>query len=103
MNGVVAVSRAIGDPSQKKFIIAEPEVVETPMSSSSDYLILATDGLWSVVNENQVAAALEPCRGNLKLGCRALIDLALAHNSVDDIGVLILRISTLIEQDSRRV
>ena len=55
--GVLMVSRAFGDRTVKRFISATPEVETVQLGDDDDFLILASDGLWDVVS-NQDAVAL---------------------------------------------
>ncbi|XP_017770293.1 PREDICTED: protein phosphatase 1E-like [Nicrophorus vespilloides] len=55
VNGQLAVSRAIGDAEYKPFVIAVPEVREIPLSGSEDFIILACDGLWDFLSEEDAA------------------------------------------------
>ena len=49
VNGSLAISRAIGDPHMKEWIICEPEIRKLPLTSDCDFLIMASDGLWDKV------------------------------------------------------
>lgn len=51
--GVLAMSRAIGDRYLKPSIIADPEVVFFPRAKEDECLILASDGLWDVVTNEE--------------------------------------------------
>ncbi|XP_010913717.1 probable protein phosphatase 2C 76 isoform X2 [Elaeis guineensis] len=51
--GVLAMSRAFGNRLLKQFVVAEPEIQEQEVNDELELLILASDGLWDVVpNEN---------------------------------------------------
>lgn len=49
VDGQLAVARAFGDRSLKKHLSSEPDVVEEPIDENTDFLILASDGLWKVM------------------------------------------------------
>lgn len=55
--GMLAMSRAIGDHFLRPFVIADPECTVVERSPDDEVLVLATDGLWDVFN-NQDATAL---------------------------------------------
>lgn len=58
MGGVVPVSRAFGDKLLKQYVVADPEIKEVVVDSSLEFIILASNGLWQVVtNEEAVAIA----------------------------------------------
>ncbi|WCJ39473.1 Protein phosphatase 2C family protein [Euphorbia peplus] len=51
--GVLAMSRSIGDRYLKPWIIPEPEVMFIPRARDDECLILATDGLWDVMTNDE--------------------------------------------------
>eukprot|EP00955_Chlamydomonas_euryale_P010011 107421-Chlamydomonas_euryale.AAC.8 len=54
VGGVLAVSRAFGDKPLKQFVISTPHVREDMLSRDDEFLILASDGVWDVIN-NEVS------------------------------------------------
>ncbi|KAG2663384.1 hypothetical protein I3843_16G028100 [Carya illinoinensis] len=52
--GVLAMSRSIGDRYLKPWIIPEPEVMFLPRAKDDECLILASDGLWDVMTNEEV-------------------------------------------------
>ena len=66
VEGVLAVTRAFGNNAMKAVINAEPEVVAHRLAPSDEFLIIASDGVWDMVsNEDAV-------RGRVAALCRAL-------------------------------
>uniref|UniRef100_A0A6A7GA39 Protein phosphatase 2C-related protein n=1 Tax=Hirondellea gigas TaxID=1518452 RepID=A0A6A7GA39_9CRUS len=53
VNGILAVSRAIGDHMLKPAVSAEPTVSRTELTSADRFLILACDGLWDVMSDQE--------------------------------------------------
>ncbi|KAJ0031483.1 hypothetical protein Pint_13746 [Pistacia integerrima] len=51
--GVLAMSRSIGDRYLKPWIIPEPEVMFIPRAKEDECLILASDGLWDVMTNEE--------------------------------------------------
>eukprot|EP01114_Cavostelium_apophysatum_P016202 TRINITY_DN4554_c0_g1_i1.p1 TRINITY_DN4554_c0_g1~~TRINITY_DN4554_c0_g1_i1.p1 ORF type:complete len:489 (+),score=113.27 TRINITY_DN4554_c0_g1_i1:368-1834(+) len=47
VNGVLSVSRGIGDPNLDQVVIADPAIIKCERSSDDEFLILASDGLWN--------------------------------------------------------
>jgi protein phosphatase 1L len=102
VQGVLGVSRALGDRDLKEYITAEPEVFSGLVSETSEFLILGTDGLWDVVGNMEatdvVARAMTAASrgGNVRKGTdsasRELVDLARTRGSRDDISVLIVEL-----------
>ncbi|OVA04476.1 Protein phosphatase 2C (PP2C)-like domain [Macleaya cordata] len=52
--GVLAMSRSIGDRYLKPWIIPDPEVMFVPRKKEDECLILASDGLWDVMTNEEV-------------------------------------------------
>ncbi|GAU51870.1 hypothetical protein TSUD_416530 [Trifolium subterraneum] len=59
--GVLAMSRAIGDNYLKPYVISEPEVTVTERSDDDECLILASDGLWDVVENDTACRVVQMC------------------------------------------
>ena len=45
VNGVLAVTRALGDSSMKEFVVGSPYTTETQLCDDDEFLILACDGV----------------------------------------------------------
>jgi protein phosphatase 1L len=59
VGGVLAVSRAFGDRLLKKYVVADPEIQEESITKDVEFVVLASDGLWDVVsNQNVVTMVL---------------------------------------------
>lgn len=57
VGGVLAVSRAFGDRLLKKYVIPEPYTQEEHLTSNDELIIMASDGLWDVI-KNQEAVTI---------------------------------------------
>lgn len=55
VNGLLAVSRAIGDAKYKPHVTGVPEIKTIPLDGNEDFLILACDGLWDFMSEQEAA------------------------------------------------
>ncbi|KAH0950289.1 hypothetical protein HN011_010658, partial [Eciton burchellii] len=55
VNGLLSISRAIGDVSCKPYISGEPEMRCVPLDGTEDFLIIACDGLWDYVDQRTAA------------------------------------------------
>ncbi|GMI83913.1 hypothetical protein HRI_002060500 [Hibiscus trionum] len=53
VSGVLAMSRSIGDRYLKPWIIPDPEVTFVPRAKDDECLILASDGLWDVISNDE--------------------------------------------------
>lgn len=48
VNGQLAVSRAFGDKNLKSHLRSDPDVQYADIDADTEFLILASDGLWKV-------------------------------------------------------
>ncbi len=46
--------RAIGDVCLKPYVTCEPEISEKDLGREDEYLVLASDGLWDVLKNEEV-------------------------------------------------
>ncbi|XP_060186913.1 protein phosphatase 2C 77-like isoform X1 [Lycium barbarum] len=53
VSGVLAVSRSIGDRYLRPYVIPDPEMMFVPRVKEDDCLILASDGLWDVLTNEE--------------------------------------------------
>jgi len=55
VEGSLAVSRGIGDAALKPYISSEPELVEYDLDEDDLFLVVATDGIWDVMENEYLA------------------------------------------------
>ncbi|KAL0694727.1 hypothetical protein Bca4012_061907 [Brassica carinata] len=110
VSGVLAMSRSIGDEYLEPYVIPDPEVTFMPRAREDECLILASDGLWDVIS-NQDACEFARKRilwwhkknGALPLAergvgedqaCQAAADylskLAIQKGSKDNISIIVV-------------
>jgi len=98
--GILAVSRSFGDHGMKDFVTADPYVTETNVltcapdgSSDCPLLILACDGVWDVLTDQEATDLLlqhwiekgGPFSGAAKL----LVDTAIERGSADNVSAIV--------------
>ncbi|OIW16502.1 hypothetical protein TanjilG_32172 [Lupinus angustifolius] len=101
IQGSLAVSRGIGDRHMKQWVTAEPETKVLRIEPEHDLLILASDGLWDKVsNQEAVDIARSFFAGNNKpqplLACKKLVDLSVSRGSMDDTSVMVIKLEQYI-------
>ena len=82
--------RALGDHALKKFVISEPNFWEGDLSPADAFLIIACDGLWDVV-QDQEAIELVAGKNSAKDMSDILVREALKRGSTDNISVMAVR------------
>ncbi|XP_078429087.1 protein phosphatase 2C family protein isoform X1 [Wolffia australiana] len=90
VGGVLAMSRAFGNRLLKQFVVAEPEIQEQEISDDLEFLVLASDGLWDVV-ANEDAILLARGEENPEAAARRLTETAFARGSADNITCIVVR------------
>lgn len=89
VDGQLAVSRAFGDKSLKAHLRSDPDIRVDDIDDTTECLILASDGLWKVM-ENQEAVDLVRNLKDPQEAAKRLTDEALARNSKDDISCIVV-------------
>ncbi|GMN49456.1 hypothetical protein TIFTF001_018617 [Ficus carica] len=90
VNGQLAVSRAFGDKNLKTHLRSDPDIKNADIDSDSDILILASDGLWKVMS-NQEAVDMARKTKNPQKAAKQLAAEALNRDSKDDISIIVIR------------
>lgn len=90
VGGVLAMSRAFGNRLLKQYVVAEPEIQEQEIDDESEFLILASDGLWDVV-PNEDAVSLVKMEEEPEAAARKLTETAFARGSGDNITCIVVK------------
>ena len=92
VDGFLAVSRALGDIGLAPHVSCEPFVSCTKLTSTDDFLILACDGIWDVMSDDDAASIVSESvsDANVAAACERLRDTALERGSRDNISVMVI-------------
>ncbi|XP_072971584.1 probable protein phosphatase 2C 52 isoform X2 [Typha angustifolia] len=90
VGGVLAMSRAFGNRLLKQFVVAEPEIQEQEIDQELECLILATDGLWDVV-PNEDAVSIASMEEEPEAAARKLTETAYLRGSADNITCIVVK------------
>ncbi|CAL0315620.1 unnamed protein product [Lupinus luteus] len=101
IQGSLAVSRGIGDRHLKQWVTAEPETKVLRIEPEHDLLILASDGLWDKVSNQEAVDIARPFFARNKksqplLACKQLVDLSISRGSTDDTSVMLIKLEHYI-------
>ncbi|KAI4389367.1 hypothetical protein MLD38_001598 [Melastoma candidum] len=96
VHGSLAVSRAIGDLHLKEYIISEPDIRIIRLDSDCRFLIMASDGLWDKVSEQEAVDVVGREGGDMEKGCKKLIELSSSRGNLDDITVLLINLQSFV-------
>ncbi|CAN8302090.1 unnamed protein product [Cochlearia groenlandica] len=90
VGGVLAMSRAFGNRMLKQFVVAEPEIQDIEIDHEAELLVLASDGLWDVV-PNEDAVSLAQNEEEPEAAARKLTDTAFTRGSADNITCIVVK------------
>jgi len=108
VNGVLAISRALGDHMLKEndVVTAIPYCSDTPLTNDDTYLLLACDGVWDVLSDQEAVDfivakakqladdATNKSSVNVRMTdiAKALVHEALERRSLDNVTAMLIRL-----------
>lgn len=93
VNGNLALSRAIGDRSERPHVTAEPEIIAIPVTDEDEFIVLATDGLWDVFESGE---AVDLVRSLIEQGlprdrvANWIVEESIRRGTYDNVTVVII-------------
>ncbi|KAL3423241.1 protein phosphatase 2C [Phlyctema vagabunda] len=92
VNGVLAVTRALGDAYMKDLVTGHPYTTETVIQADVDeFIILACDGLWDVCSDQEAVDLIRSTQDPIN-AAKQLVDHALARFSTDNLSCMVVRL-----------
>lgn len=93
--GVLALSRSLGDHLLKRFVIGHPSVMTQTLdvstkSSEGSFLILACDGVFDVMSDEQAVAIIRKNSSEKAGAARRLVEEALKKGSTDNVSAIVV-------------
>ncbi|WOL04017.1 putative protein phosphatase 2C 47 [Canna indica] len=99
LNGVLSVTRALGDwdiklpPGSPSPLIAEPEFMQVMLTEDDDFLIIGCDGIWDVMSSQHAVSIVSKGlkrHDNPELCAREVVMEALRLKTFDNLTVVIV-------------
>ncbi|RDA94510.1 hypothetical protein CP533_2718 [Ophiocordyceps camponoti-saundersi (nom. inval.)] len=91
VNGVLAVTRALGDAYLKALVTGHPYTTETVIQTDLDeFIIIACDGLWDVCSDQEAVDLIRNVH-DPTAASKLLVDHALSRFSTDNLSCMIVR------------
>ncbi|KAF2290278.1 hypothetical protein GH714_007497 [Hevea brasiliensis] len=90
VDGQLAVARAFGDKSLKIHLSSEPDVAEETIDDDTEFIILASDGIWKVMSNQEAVDTIKDIK-DAHSAAKRLIDEAVSRKSKDDISCIVVR------------
>lgn len=91
VDGILSLSRAIGDNYLQPHVTFRPDVYIVDIKPSDRFVIIACDGLWDVMT-NEQAVAIASSYHTAAEAAAALVDIAFGLGSADNISVIVYRL-----------
>eukprot|EP00743_Colponemidia_sp_Colp-15_P004551 GILK01004905.1.p1 GENE.GILK01004905.1~~GILK01004905.1.p1 ORF type:complete len:262 (-),score=33.38 GILK01004905.1:91-876(-) len=89
--GQLAVTRALGDHALKsEGVIAVPHVTRHVLTPSDTFMVLASDGLWDVIQDQECVDLVKEMT-DAKQMAESLVKAAIQKGSRDNVSVLVIR------------
>ena len=89
VQGMLAMSRALGDPVLKPYVSPEPRIVEGLLGSENDFAVIACDGVWDVLKPQGVIGTARDV-GDPQAAAERIVAKALGAGSSDNVTVIVL-------------
>ncbi|EXB44628.1 putative protein phosphatase 2C 58 [Morus notabilis] len=90
VDGQLAVARAFGDKCLKIHLSSEPDVSILMIDEDTEFIILASDGIWKVVSNQEAVDAIKQIK-DAQTAAKHLIAEALSRKSKDDISCIVVK------------
>jgi len=90
VDGQLAVARAFGDRSLKAHLSSDPDVIEEMIDADTDFFILASDGLWKVMSNQESVDSIKGIK-DPQAAAKRLTEEAVTRKSKDDISCIVVK------------
>jgi len=89
VNGILAVTRSLGDHAMKDYVIGDPHLTEIKLEPTDTHVIIACDGLWDVASDQEAVDLVIQETDAQKMSEKLLVH-ALRNGSTDNISVMVV-------------
>jgi len=89
VNGILAVTRSLGDHAMKDYVIGDPHLTEIKLEPTDTHVIIACDGLWDVASDQEAVDLIIQEADAQKMSEKLLVH-ALRNGSTDNISVMVV-------------
>lgn len=93
--GRLMLSRSFGDWAIKEYgVIAEPHITKIEINDNDSYIIIASDGLWDVIKDEECKGFTEIYEDTFET-CKNLVQECLSRGSGDNISCFVIRLKPI--------
>lgn len=94
VNGIIAIARSLGDREFGELVSPKPYISETKLTQEDKRLILACDGVWDVMTDEDAVGLISKVEDPQKAS-EIFKNEALRRGSTDNISVMVVDLSVL--------
>lgn len=91
VNGMLAVTRSLGDGYMKSLVTGLPYTTRTELSTEDEFVIVACDGLWDVCSDQEAVELVREV-ADPKVAAKMLVSNAIKSYSSDNITCMVIRL-----------
>jgi protein phosphatase PTC1 len=104
VNGVLAVTRSLGDSYMKELVIGKPFTTCTEITANDEFMILACDGVWDVISDLDACEFVSDLfQKNPTLNpqqvAKKLCQLAIDNSTTDNVTVMVVKFDEDVFKD----
>lgn len=89
VNGMLAVTRSIGDKFFDKLVIGNPFTTSVEITDEDHFLIIACDGLWDVIDDQDACELIKDIKDPNE-AAKKLVRYALQNGTTDNVTVMLV-------------
>ncbi|CDK28627.1 unnamed protein product [Kuraishia capsulata CBS 1993] len=90
VNGILAVTRSLGDKYMKNLVIGNPYTTATEITEEDEFLIIACDGLWDVCSDQKAVDLVRKVK-NPQTASKILCNYAVDNVTTDNVTVMVVK------------
>lgn len=89
VNGMLAVTRSLGDKFFDSLVVGNPFTTSVDIKSGDQFLIIACDGLWDVINDQEACEMIQGIK-DANEAAKTLVRHALENGTTDNVTVMVV-------------
>ena len=94
--GILILTRSFGDKNMKKYgVICEPEFFCKKIKEHDKYIIIASDGLWDVISENDIIEFVNTYENKILSSedfSKKIVELAIKKGTKDNVSCIVIKL-----------
>ena len=94
VNGVLAVTRSLGDSYMKDLVLGKPFTTSTQIIKDDEFMIIACDGVWDVISDAKACKIVADCFKNAmdaQEAAKKLCQMAINDGTTDNITCMVVK------------